>query len=533
MQLLLDITSSKHPPSSYKDHFVVGSQGGIIGRAPENDFVLPDPDLYVSSQHAIIRFQDDEYFLTDTSVNGVFINDGQEPVGRNNSIKLRNGDRLFIGDYELSVSIRSGDAPGQFSPVDTGLDTPQSGSATPFRIPPVADESPAQILDGSHRQADVHGSIDWDKSDSHLASARNLDQASESNHVSPEHEHFTPPAFHTEEKASDWDNTDIDPGQISEVQGQPDWDRTYIGAPLDNNEPARPQEEQVEDLISTPAAATGDQPEWDRTGITMPPEPPGHTEEHPDGNAGSPESASVLEKKNAAHDTEKPDQPGQKATPGSMQKPQMQPRTASGGDTGLLEIFFEAAGLETHGIPAEAAPEFMKLFGTLYRNIVHGLMDVLRARAELKNEFRMRQTQISPVENNPLKFSGRVEEAMEHLVFKQGTGFLPPEEAFNEAFQDIKDHQIALVVGMRAAFDSLLHHLDPRQLENRVEKGKKIGHLLPLNRKASCWDRYVEWYEELSVAAEDDFQNLFGDEFTRAYEEQIGRLSLLRKKSGK
>jgi type VI secretion system protein len=156
----------------------------------------------------------------------------------------------------------------------------------------------------------------------------------------------------------------------------------------------------------------------------------------------------------------------------------------------------------------------------------------LRARSDLKNEFRMRHTQISARENNPLKFSGQVDEALEHLVFNQGTGFLPPEAAFQEAFQDIKDHQIAMVVGMRAAFESLLRRFDPEQLEQRVIKGKKLGNLLPVNRKANCWDRYEEWYAEIAAAADDDFQGVFGDEFTRAYEEQVARLSLLRKKPG-
>ena len=186
---------------------------------------------------------------------------------------------------------------------------------------------------------------------------------------------------------------------------------------------------------------------------------------------------------------------------------------------------------------AEITPDdalvFMRLFGGLYREIVQGLMEVLMARSSLKNEFRMRHTQISSRENNPLKFSGRVEDALEHLVPSRSSGFLDPEAAFKEAFQDIKDHQIAMVVGMRAAFESLLRRFDPDQVERRVIKGRKVGNLLPVNRKARCWECYEEWFAEISVAAEDDFQRLFGDEFTRAYEDQVARLALLRKKRDK
>jgi type VI secretion system protein len=86
---------------------------------------------------------------------------------------------------------------------------------------------------------------------------------------------------------------------------------------------------------------------------------------------------------------------------------------------------------------------------------------------------------------------------------------------------------------MRAAFESLLRRFNPEQLERRFTRGSKIGNLLPLNRKAGCWEHYQEWYADISAAAEDDFQGLFGNEFTRAYEDQMARLSLLRGKPEK
>jgi type VI secretion system protein len=195
-----------------------------------------------------------------------------------------------------------------------------------------------------------------------------------------------------------------------------------------------------------------------------------------------------------------------------------------------LHAFLQGAGLKEERLSHEAAEALMKQQGKQYREIVQGLMDVLRARFDLKNEFRMHQTQIQARKNNPLKFIGQVDDALEYLVLKRSSGFLTPDAAFQEAFQDIKDHQVAMVVGMRAAFESLLRRFDPEQLERKFTKGNKIANLLPLSRKASCWERYEEWYAEISAAAEDDFQNLFGKEFTRAYEDQMAKLALLRRK---
>ena len=58
-------------PASIK---VFGSEGGSIGRSADNDWVLPDPERFVSSRHAVIESHGPEFVLTDTSTNGTFIN---------------------------------------------------------------------------------------------------------------------------------------------------------------------------------------------------------------------------------------------------------------------------------------------------------------------------------------------------------------------------------------------------------------------------------------------------------------------------
>ena len=65
---------------------VLGVGGGGIGRAHDNDWVLPDPLRYLSAHHARVQFRDGSYFLVDTSTNGVFVNDGTVPIGRRNHL---------------------------------------------------------------------------------------------------------------------------------------------------------------------------------------------------------------------------------------------------------------------------------------------------------------------------------------------------------------------------------------------------------------------------------------------------------------
>ena len=84
---------------------VFGVNGGTIGRAPDNDWVLPDPRRLVSGHHCEIQYRSGGYWLEDTSTNGVFVNDVEEPVSARGPVPLRDGDRLRIGDYELLVGI--------------------------------------------------------------------------------------------------------------------------------------------------------------------------------------------------------------------------------------------------------------------------------------------------------------------------------------------------------------------------------------------------------------------------------------------
>lgn len=109
MALKLQITS-KHPELSGEDiEHSFGPDGGTIGRALSNDWVLPDPQRYVSSHHATIDYQSGSYYLIDTSTNGVYVNGSDVPVGAGKPQRVFNGDRLRIGDYVISVALDEGE----------------------------------------------------------------------------------------------------------------------------------------------------------------------------------------------------------------------------------------------------------------------------------------------------------------------------------------------------------------------------------------------------------------------------------------
>jgi predicted component of type VI protein secretion system len=88
---------------------VFREDGGTIGRSLENDWILPDPDKFISGKHATIDFQTGAFYLADVSTNGVYINGDDEPLGKGNPRRLFDGDRLRMGDFEFVVTLDEGE----------------------------------------------------------------------------------------------------------------------------------------------------------------------------------------------------------------------------------------------------------------------------------------------------------------------------------------------------------------------------------------------------------------------------------------
>lgn len=84
--------------------------GGTIGRSLQNDWILPDPDRYISGRHATIDHRGGMYYLADTSSNGVYMNGEVEPIGNGNPRRLFDGDRMRFGDFEFEITIDKGES---------------------------------------------------------------------------------------------------------------------------------------------------------------------------------------------------------------------------------------------------------------------------------------------------------------------------------------------------------------------------------------------------------------------------------------
>jgi FHA domain-containing protein len=189
----------------------------------------------------------------------------------------------------------------------------------------------------------------------------------------------------------------------------------------------------------------------------------------------------------------------------------------------LVSALREGLGMPT--LPVQSlTPEFMKLLGQLVHESTRGTVELLVARAALKREIRAEVTMIVAKENNPLKFSPSAEVALNHLLSPPVRGFMPAAPAMRDAYDDLRAHQFAFLAGMRAALEGVLKRFDPGVLEGKLTQKSVLSTLLPASRKARMWDVFTELYGQISAEASDDFHELFGKEFLRAYESHIDQL---------
>jgi predicted component of type VI protein secretion system len=79
-------------------------KGGILGRADDADIILADEKKVISKHHAILYYKDGDYYIRDTSTNGVFLLDQDSLLGKGNEVKITEGMVFTIGDYVISAS---------------------------------------------------------------------------------------------------------------------------------------------------------------------------------------------------------------------------------------------------------------------------------------------------------------------------------------------------------------------------------------------------------------------------------------------
>jgi FHA domain-containing protein len=190
----------------------------------------------------------------------------------------------------------------------------------------------------------------------------------------------------------------------------------------------------------------------------------------------------------------------------------------------LLQELLLGAGIPHANLKEGLTPEMMRQIGAMLAAAVQGTIELIATRALLKREVKADVTIIASTRNNPLKFLPDAESALLQMFGNRIPGFMAPVEAMQDAFRDLRAHEVGLIAGMHAALTQVLRRFEPSELEKRLKPAGVLEGLLPNSHKARLWEEFAEMYVDISREAQDDFQSLFGKAFLQAYDTEVSRL---------
>ncbi len=505
MQLLLKVTHSNNKALKQTMQYEFSESGGTIGRKISNSWVLPDENRHLSGSHSKIEYDKGSFYIIDTSTNGVFINGQSSPIGKGNRKKIGEGDQLVMGTYGIQVQI-----------MDDEINVEDSSPPPPLS----SDDLFSDLIDDSTDSAESADSVQeevFETSGFNIQDNQIDDQSVGSDDPFFESGEFSltdDQVIPTNNKEKNDEVPDLDsffkPPKVSVRDGSDvffkDDGAKSKSEKIESEEiPSvipddwiKENNDSIDDLLTgivDPFKAE------DENKIEKADEKPEKIITEKTKETGLP----IIEVVNAVKDHEKKDI-----------------------NSDLISAFFEGMGLEYQPEDSEFTREDMLLAGGLFRKAVEGTMEVLQSRAEIKNEMRMDMTTIQPIQNNPIKFSITVDEAIKKLLLEKNNSQMNPSKAMDEAYDDIKSHQVAVISGIQASLTYVLKRFEPDNLIERLERQNPISANIPIHRKAKLWEAFEQLYETIESEAEDDFNRLFGQEFAKAYDDQVEKLKKAR-----
>jgi len=500
VDLILEVISPSPSALGGAARQTFSTSGGTIGRDSGNTWVLPHPK--VSGRHAVITWANGVFYLEDTSRNGVCVNSSRKRLTHGEPHPLAPGDRLLIDPYEIRVMISADDASSRGrvgpafdadpfdllgDPAMTDPFAPQPARSPVFETPGL--DAPESM---SREEVDPLALLNLQEdrpAPRKAPSARDLDAGM------PLDEYFRPPAA----------VPDARPARPADPHAIPlDYD------PLAPDEPA---------AAPPPRRPLPPRPPLAERAVPPPPRAPVMERAIPPPIVERP--APIVERAAPPAEPELPP-PGPRSAKPLVEAVPPEPASAASAASIGTQGFDIAAMLQGAGLnPADVTPELARAFGAIIRVVVSGVMDVLQSRRQIKDEFRMRMTQFRPAENNPLKFSANVDDALHNLLVKRNAAYVGPVEAFEDAFAELRNHQLAMLAGMRVAFESMLAEFDPDRLQADFDRQANKG-LVPA--KMRYWDLFRDKRRDMTKDPEATFRELFGEAFARAYEQQLKQL---------
>lgn len=445
---------------------ITGKRGIDIGRDQHLDWTLPDPTRFISGKHCEIRYRDGGYWLHDVSSNGTFVNGSERRLHEPH--RLRNGDRLEIGHYIISVVVDGEDAvqPGG-EPVSQRRSDPSELWGVAGDVPPPI--SARDLQPPRRAAAPVQPDfLDWvvDVPDVSAREAAFVPASRQAEPYAPARP-APPPRY--------------PPAGADRYGGETDLaTRPYVDPAGAMPSPRRP----------APGPGPGPGPSgdaWGEPAFPSTPMPP-------------------------------PAGPGAYAPPQAY-APAAEPAYAPRADSDFISRLARGAGVSPDVFASKDPGQLAEELGMVTRLLVENLKQLLNARAETRALVRSsRQTMLQALDNNPLKFARSAEEAMRVMFGPRTRSYLDAQQTLRQSFDDLKAHQLNTYSAMQQALQMLVEDLDPQAIEKSVESGL-VG-----SRKGKLWDAYLARWQAKTAKRDGGLVEAFMSYFAECYQRNATKI---------
>ena len=183
-----------------------------------------------------------------------------------------------------------------------------------------------------------------------------------------------------------------------------------------------------------------------------------------------------------------------------------------------MRAFAEASGIPETMLQHHDDASLAALLGGLMRLTVEDLKQLLAARFEAKRMARSsQQTQIAGLDNNPLKFTPTVDDALALMFGPPSQGYLDASRTLQASFDDIKTHQLETYAAMQSAILDLTDDFDPKKIDASIGRDGGLGNLVA-SRKARAWDIFVARWEAKTLRRDNGILGAFMEYFSKNYD---------------
>jgi type VI secretion system protein ImpI len=167
---------------------------------------------------------------------------------------------------------------------------------------------------------------------------------------------------------------------------------------------------------------------------------------------------------------------------------------------------------------AQDSHQLAEQIGALLRLLTENLQQLLNARGQSKRLARTsQQTTIEALDNNPLKFAPNADEALSIMFGPPTPSYLDAHRALQEAFDDLKDHQVRTYAAMQQALAMIVADLDPRAIDAATETDRGLSAVMG-SRKARLWDAYVARWQAKTRGRDEGLVDVFMEYFAQCYD---------------